>query len=275
MPRPRDYRAYLCDVEGVLVRDKRYEPVAGSVAWLNGLAARGISACLVSNNTTHRPDDLLAQLRRAGFDVEPRRLVTALELGGDLLRQWGRERLLWLWHPRLADWWRERGFALVDGSGAGTCDAVVLGVHPGLAVADLDRALPRLAGGSAQLVALHRNAFWLDERGERRLGPGAWCAALEAAAGRPATTIGKPQERIYRAALDRVGVAAAEALFISDDPVADLVTAKRLGMGTAFVLSGKHPDHAVLALLDQEDWPDIICERAACVDERRHGKGPP
>jgi len=48
--------------------------------------------------------------------------------------------------------------------------------------------------------------------------------------------------------------------------VADLVTAHRLGMGTAFVLSGKHPDHGVLARLDQEDWPDIICDRPAALD---------
>ena len=28
----RDYRAYLVDIEGVLVRDKRYQPVPGSIA---------------------------------------------------------------------------------------------------------------------------------------------------------------------------------------------------------------------------------------------------
>ena len=50
-------------------------------------------------------------------------------------------------------------------------------------------------------------------------------------------------------------------LRISDDPEADLVTARRLGMGTVFTLSGKYADHGVLSRLDQEDWPDIICER--------------
>ena len=34
-------------------------------------------------------------------------------------------------------------------------------------------------------------------------------------------------------------------------------------MGTAFVLSGKHPDHAVLGGLAQEEWPDVVCESAA------------
>ena len=279
MPIPREYRAYLCDVEGVLVRDKRYAAVPGSVAWFNGLAARGIAACLVSNNSTHAPGELIAALRAAGFAVAPEQLVTALELGARRLAAEGRRRLLWLGHPRLAGWWRERGFALVDGPPGGgaadpsggrpggppgppaEADAVVLGVNPALGVADLEGALASLLAGRAALIALHRNHFWLDELGGRRLGPGAWCAALEAAAGCAAITIGKPEEPIYREALERVGVAAPEALFISDDPLADLPTAKRLGMGTAFVLSGKHADHAVLGRLEQEEWPDVICDR--------------
>ena len=41
MKRPRPVKAYLIDIEGVLVRDKRYEPVAGAVAWMNRLAQAG------------------------------------------------------------------------------------------------------------------------------------------------------------------------------------------------------------------------------------------
>jgi len=64
MKKRRDFQSYLIDIEGVLVRDKRYEPIAGSVAWLNGLHARGIDFCLVSNNTTHRHGFLRHHVRR-------------------------------------------------------------------------------------------------------------------------------------------------------------------------------------------------------------------
>jgi 4-nitrophenyl phosphatase len=260
---------YLIDVEGVLVRDKRYQPIEGSVAWFNGLARRGIRACLVSNNTTHRPEEQVAVLAAAGFDVRSEQLVSALNLGLDLLARWGKRRVLWLGHPRLAAYWQERGFTLVAG---GACDVVVLGVNPELDVADLERALPALLDHGAELVALHRNLFWLDEQGERRLGPGVWSAALEGLTRTgQAVCMGKPSERIYRAALERIDATAAEALFIADDPVADLVTAKRLGMVTAFVLSGKYADHGILARLDQEDWPDIIAERPAALDEEESG----
>lgn len=259
--RPVSPRGWLIDIEGVLVRDKRYQPVPGSVAWLNGLARAGAPFCLVSNNTTHRPGELIDALRQVGYELEQEHLVGALGLGVRWLRERGRSRILWLGAPRLLDFWREEGFETVQ---EGPCEAVVLGANADLTTADLDGALDPILEQGADLVCLHRNLFFLDDRGDRRLGPGVWAAGLEALQGAGnIVTVGKPAERIYHEALKRVGVEPAEALFISDDPVADLVTAGRLGMRTAFVLSGKYPDHGVLGRLDQEDWPDIVCSCAA------------
>ena len=257
---------YLIDIEGVLVRDKRYEPVPGSVDWFNGLAGAG--RVLVSNNTTHAPEDLAADLRGAGFAVEPDDIVSALAAGARLLRGWGKTRILWLGMPGLAGWWREAGFDLVDG---GDCDAVVLGANPDLSAADLGGALAALLDHDAELVAVHGVLFYLEGRGERGLGPGYHCAGLAGAARRDPVVVGKPQERIYRLALEKIGGRAEEALFISDDPVNDLVTAKKLGMTTAFVLSGKYPDHAVLGRMDQADWPDIIADTPAAIDGAARG----
>jgi len=80
-------------------------------------------------------------------------------------------------------------------------------------------------------------------------------------------TVGKPSDTDYTEALKRLGVLASDVQFISDDPINDLVTAGRMGMQTAFVLSGKYPDHAVLSQLDQEDWPGIICATLAHLEE--------
>lgn len=255
----RNFRTYLIDIEGVLVRDKRYTAIETAREWYTGLADRGINWCLVSNNTTHTPSELCGQLARAGFQVEPEQLVTALAIGSDLLARWGKVRIMWLGDPHLVSYWRDQGFEVVN---EGPCDAVVLGASTVLKTVDLDRTLPALVDHGAELIALHRNLYFLDHEGRRRLGPGAWCGALEPLCpGGRAICVGKPAERIYREALKRVGTDSSEALFISDNPPGDLVTAKRLGMGTVFVLSGKYPDHAVLGDMDQEEWPDIICER--------------
>jgi ribonucleotide monophosphatase NagD (HAD superfamily) len=156
------------------------------------------------------------------------------------------------------------GFGLVR---EGACDAVVLGANPELDIAALDGVLDPMLEEGTDLLCLHRNLFYLDGSGRRRLGPGVWAAALEALQGTgQVVTVGKPAEGIYQEGLKRVGVAPAEALFISDDPISDLVTAGRLGMHTAFVLSGKFPDHGVLARMAEADWPDIICSSMSDLD---------
>jgi HAD superfamily hydrolase (TIGR01450 family) len=264
MKRPDVVKAYLIDIEGVLVRDKRYQPVPGAVDWMNRLADSGRSYCLVSNNTTHRPSDLIGDLAGLGFPVTENHLMGALALGMRWLRERNRQNIRWLGTPHLADYWRSEGFTLVS---EGPCEAVVLGANPDLETAALDGVLDPLLEEGADLVCLHRNLFYLDGNGRRRLGPGAWAAALEAlqGAGQVVTT-GKPAERIYLEGLKRVGANPEEALFISDDPISDLVTAGRLGMRTAFVLSGKFPDHGVLARMAETDWPDIICSSMSDLD---------
>ncbi len=254
-------KAWLIDIEGVLVRDKRYQPVEGSLAWMQEIARSGVPYCLVSNNTTDRPDELIDRLSMLGFPVTETHLVGALSLGVNWLRERGRRRIMWLGVSRLDKFWQDQGFELVAG---GSCDAVVLGANPNLDIHQLDGALPALLDSGADLVCLHRNHFFLDRKGQRRLGPGAWAAALELVTGAgKVVTVGKPEERIYLEAMKRVGVQPAEALFISDDPVADLVTAKKLGMATVFTLSGKYPDHEILGRMDQEQWPDMIVTAAA------------
>lgn len=264
MKRPTVVKAYLIDIEGVLVRDKRYQPVPGAVEWMTTLAAAGRPYCLVSNNTTHRPAELIGELFRAGFPVEENHLVGALGLGMKWLRERNSEKIHWLGTAHLGDYWREEGFELVTD---GPCDAVVLGVNPDLTISALDRVLGPVLDDGVDILCLHRNQFYLDDTGRRRLGPGAWAASLEGIGGSgQVVTVGKPSVAIYNEGLKRVGIAPEEVLFISDDPVADLVTAGRLGMRTAFVMSGKYPDHGVLARLEENDWPDIVCSRMSDID---------
>jgi 4-nitrophenyl phosphatase len=257
MKRPGPSQAFLIDIEGVLVQDKRYQPVSGSVEWLKAVAEASIPFCLVSNNTTHRPADLIGELAGLDFPVTTDHLVGVLGLGMDWLRERNRKKIRWLGVSSLENYWREEGF---DPVRAGPCEAVVLGANPELSVAQLDGVLGPILDDGADLLCLHRNLFFLDGEGRRRLGPGVWAAALEALAGTGVIiTVGKPSPAIYHEGLKRVGVGPGEALFISDDPISDLVTAGSMGMRTAFVLSGKYPDHEVLGRMEETDWPDIVC----------------
>jgi len=265
MRKPEPPKAWLVDIEGVLVRDKRYEPVDGAVEWINNLVRNESPFCLVSNHTTDWPEELVARLVKLGFNLRQEHLVGVLDLAATWLRQRGVQQILWLGSPKLGSFWESQGFALVE---SGPCDAVLLGTNADLNTTDLDRAMDPLMNHGAHLVCLHRNPFFLDSTGRKRLGAGAWAAALETL--NPAgqvVTVGKPSETIYNEALKRLGVSAPGVQFISDDPINDLVTAGRMGMQTAFVLSGKYQDHQVLSQLDEEDWPGIICASLAHLEE--------
>ena len=140
-------------------------------------------------------------MNRAGYDLGPEHLVGALDLGRRWLEQRGRRRLLWLGTERLRPFWVEAGFELVDG---GAADAVMLGANSELQVTDLDAAIEPLLDHGADLVCLHRNLFFLDRTGRRRLGPGAWAAALESLVdGGNVVTVGKPELPIYEARAEK------------------------------------------------------------------------
>jgi len=69
---------YLIDIEGTIVKDKSFVPIDGAIDWLNSLKSKDRRFVLVSNNTTHRPIDLLGVLRNSGFDVEEQNLITCV-----------------------------------------------------------------------------------------------------------------------------------------------------------------------------------------------------
>jgi ribonucleotide monophosphatase NagD (HAD superfamily) len=53
---------------------------------------------------------------------------------------------------------------------------------------------------------------------------------------------------------------------ISDDPFSDLVGAKKLGMKTAFVLSGKYRDKDILNEMDKDIYPDFVFDNITQIE---------
>jgi len=127
-------------------------------------------------------------------------------------------------------------------------DAVVIGdAGDALSFRNLDIAFRHLRGGAA-FIAMHRNPWWMTERGIT-LDAGALVAGLEFALGRKATISGKPSPVVFREAVAElrrdVRAAGAAALrlnqvaMVGDDPTSDVAAAKRVGLRGVLVLSGK------------------------------------
>ncbi|MEU4148903.1 TIGR01458 family HAD-type hydrolase [Streptomyces sp. NPDC026659] len=237
----RGVRGVLVDIDGVLTVSWRALP--GAVEALRVLRDGGLGVVLVTNTTSRTRASVAAALAEAGFAVDADDILTApaataAHLAGArcaLLNSGDIEEDL-------------AGITLVgeddrgDGGDGDTPDVVLVGgAGPEFSYAAVNRAFRHLRRG-ARLVALHRNLTWRTDAG-LQLDAGAYIAGLEAAAGTEAEVTGKPSAAFFRAALDRLGVAAAEAVMVGDDVESDVLGAQRLGITGVLVRTGKfQPD---------------------------------
>jgi len=251
-------RGFLFDIEGMLVGDKRYQPTPGAVEFVRLLRQRGLPLRLITNNTTYRPEEILARLRAAGFDFAPRELVTCVGAAARLLQGRGVRRCQVIGTDALQAMLREAGLEVRPEPDV---DAVVVGLDFALTYETLRTATEALVRHGAVLVALHRNRILHDEQGRIAPSVGAIVAALAYAADVDPIVVGKPSPDYFRQALVGLDVPTDQIMVVSDDPMTDLAGAKRLGMQTAFVLVGKYRDRSVLDRLPPEDHPDLIVDR--------------
>ncbi|MBJ7903178.1 TIGR01458 family HAD-type hydrolase [Streptomyces sp. DSM 110735] len=251
-----DVRGVLVDIDGVLTVSWRALP--GAVEALRTLRDGGLGVVLVTNTTSRTRASVAAALSEAGFAVDADDILTApaataAHLAGArcaLLNSGDIEEDL-------------AGITLVDEGDeddGGAPDVVLVGgAGPEFDYSAVNRAFSYLRRG-ARLVALHRNLTWQTDAG-LQLDAGAYIAGLEAAAGTEAEVTGKPSAAFFRAALDRLGVDATEALMVGDDVESDVLGAQRLGITGVLVRTGKFqpdtldrasgtPDHVVDSFAD-------------------------
>ncbi len=229
--------AILVDIDGVLyVGD---EPVTGAKEALERLRSMA-GVRLVTNTTSRSRGEVLAGLRRLGFQVEPEELLTPSALAIGYCREQEIERVALLVPESV----REDLVGLTDVGSGERADAVILGdLGDGFTPAVLNRALSHLLDG-AQLIALQHNRVYRGKDGIV-LDVGAYAAALEYASGRDSVVIGKPSAAFFAAALADLSVGAAGAVMIGDDIEADVGGAIDAGLAGILVRTGKYREDVV------------------------------
>ena len=115
----------------------------------------------------------------------------------------------------------------------------------------------------AMLYGMHQTSLYAKNN-KRYPGVGALLAMFEFACGAKSQVVGKPSPLFYKQALAKIGGSFEEVTIISDDLLGDLVGAKKLGMKSVFVLSGKFKKvEEILPRVPKELWPDMVCEDIA------------
>jgi HAD superfamily hydrolase (TIGR01458 family) len=252
-----DVDGLLLDIDGVLAVS--WEPIPGSVETMAWIREERIPFRLITNTTTHTRRDLAATLGRAGFDIVPDQIVTAVTATASHLR----ER-----HPGAAVYVLTDGDPGEDLDGVarvgrpGDADVIVLGGASDAFTYDAMNAIFRRLMDGAALVGMHRNLYWKTAAGWE-LDSGAFLGGLEAAAGVTATICGKPAFAYFEAARAQLNVQAGRVAMVGDDVVNDIEGARAAGLVGVLVRTGKFrdedlangsPDVVLGSLADLPGW---------------------
>jgi HAD superfamily hydrolase (TIGR01450 family) len=254
---------YLIDIEGTIVKDKSFAPIDGAIEWINSLESKGQRFVLVSNNTTHRPVDLLSLLRSVGFKLDEKNLVTCVGAALSWLRTKKIKKCFVIGSAELKAFLNENAVETKEDE---KTEAVLVGLDTSLDYQKLKTAVNALVKNNAHLLALHENRLYKDEKGELSPSVGAVVKALEYACQKRAKVFGKPNPDLFREILRKFNANPDDCTMISDDPLSDLLGAKEVGMRTVFVTSGKYKDGKILESLSRESQPDFVYQNISQVN---------
>ena len=222
---PLKARALLVDIDGVLLIDGLVVPgVADLARRFAGQLA------LVSNNSTHLPEELCAVFAKAGVELRPEQFFLAgMAAVKQLVCDFPGGSIIALSGASIKKLLRQNGLRILPGNCWRKADAVLL-------CRDIDVNYARLEGAAnAALAGLPVYCANPDithpaDRGIH-LETGSLLALLKAVAPDMRVRVfGKPQATLVLAALDFLGTEASQALFIGDNLATDMVCAKTSGI---------------------------------------------
>jgi len=242
------YKYALVDLSGT-VHDENGVPFSNAVEAIKTLQQAKIQVRFVTNTSKSSKSTLLKHLRRNGFDAElvPNdHVVTSAIATFEYLKSNSLVPLA-LIDPELLAGDFTATLGDIDQKTDSDKNCVLVGLAPTEFNYDtLNRAFRLIMNRKSQskpcpLVAIHRANYFRDNDKELSLGPGAFIAAIEAAANTTCEIIGKPSEKFFTSILSSIDESAQpnECVMIGDDLFNDVGGAIACGMDAMLVRTGK------------------------------------
>jgi glycerol-1-phosphatase len=200
------------------------------------LRSEGRSLIFLTNDARHTPEEYVRKLWGLGIQASLPEVMTVGAAIQFVLADWVRPAGTYvIGAPAIFRHVSEAGQRIINHTDhAAEAELVVVAAHDGLSYAELRTATRAVLAG-AEMIAAGRDRHFPQADGAAP-GTGAVVAALEYATSRTADNVGKPDARIFAAALDRLP--AGRTLVIGDRIDADLLGAKAAGLDGAIVLTG-------------------------------------
>jgi len=227
----RQIKAWLMDMDGVLVREE--EPIPGADVFLRRLGEAGIPFLVLTNNSIYTRRDLAARLAASGLAVPEDAIWTSALATADFLDSQrpggtafaiGEAGLLTALH--------NVGYTLTEREP----DYVVLGETRTYSFERIAQAI-RLIVGGARFIATNP-----DPTGPTADGPlpatGSVAALISRATDVAPYFVGKPNPLMMRSALNAIDAHSETTAMVGDRMDTDVVSGLEAGMHTVLVLTG-------------------------------------
>lgn len=226
-----DLRGFVFDLDGCVWNGQVLNP--GARETLAALHAAGRRLGFISNNSRATGAELCERLRGLGVSVAvPEHALTPLDIIGRVIADaYGPSRVLVMGADVLAQAVARGGHEILDMKRYRDASVVVVGNDFDLSY-DRLTAASRAAAAGAPIVTPNVDPRLPIEHGDFLPGCGAIVQAVSAASGRPVTVVGKPEPPLFRIALERLGLEAAQTAMVGDSVASDIRGGHAVGMAT-------------------------------------------
>jgi len=226
------YEAFIIDIDGVLVRGS--EPIPGAAEGFLRLKRIG-KTFLLTNNSTRSRATHAERLTSLGFPVELNDVVSSSYIAAHYLARRFKAVSVWpIGEDGLTAELKAAGHRIV--TVPEEAEWIVVGMDRRFDYEAIASALRALLAG-ARFLATNTDATFPTPEGLLP-GAGAMVGALIGMGYRPEVAVGKPSRIAYETALESIDAPMERILMIGDRLETDITGAARVGLDTAYVLTG-------------------------------------
>ena len=227
-------KGYMFDLDGTLILSDRqlggYKVLPGAVEVLNALRDRGIPYVVLTNGSAYPAAEQAPRLRKLGLPVDDDQMLTPSSVAADMMPRRGVKRALVLGTPGVGHALAEAGIeTLFTGEpGCEDVQAVYIGWHPDCGMKDIESACKAIWNG-AELYVASDVPFFATSAGKTIGYSFAITAAVRRMTRAPMILTGKPSLHALRYISRKLGAPMRSIGVVGDDPVVEMIMARRGG----------------------------------------------
>ncbi len=247
---------FVIDMDGVLYRGNR--KIEGADAFIKFLQDNGIPFLLATNNSTRTRDMYVEKLKNMEINVNKDNIITSAYVTAEVLKnEKNKSSALIVGEIGIFEEVKRIGWNIVDLKNWSKAEYVIVGMDTTLTYEKLKAGCLAINNG-AKFIATNDDKNFPSEEGLIP-GAGSMVAALEAATGKKARVMGKPNEPYVNTINSILG---REGLWVVGDRIeTDMLLAEKLGARKILVLSGvAKGGNADIVVNSVAELPEILID---------------